>query len=91
MAEGVPAADRLQAVSRPSRGQLEESLRGVGDGSVEAHSSHYPAPRHSYDRHPCNDPVAVGDRLIRSLAIRSGVESCSPGDRWLSAFAWDYC
>src|SRR5271166_3394437 len=52
------------------------------DNNVEAPSSHYPASRHSYTGDTWNDAVAVGHRLIRSLAIRSGVESCSPGDRW---------
>src|SRR5271157_30944 len=60
----------------------KESHSGASDRNVQAHSSHYPAPRHSYDRHPCNHLVAGGRRLIRSLAIPTGVESCSPGDRW---------
>src|SRR5271166_6338920 len=52
------------------------------DNDVEAHSSHYPAPRHSYAGDTWNDAVAVGHRLIRSLAIGSGVEICSSSNRW---------
>src|SRR5271166_3852993 len=54
----------------------------ASDNNVEAPSSHYLASRHGDAGDTRIDAVAVGHRLIRSLAIRSGVESCSPADRW---------
>src|SRR5208337_1829037 len=67
--------------SRISWEHEKESHRGASDSNVEAHSSHHLAPRHGYAGDTWNDAVAVGHRLIRSLAIGSGVEICSPSDR----------
>src|SRR3954451_9035678 len=47
----------------------------IGDGNVEAPSSHHRAPRRGDDGHPWHDPVADGDRLLGSLGVRPGVQA----------------